>query len=84
MPRNTVRMAPMFLPISDAPDPKGVLVLLNCDRITCEVKELLLGRLRHSSDDLGTTQIERDKIASVDANPKKNDLRAMATLGWKL
>jgi hypothetical protein len=45
-----------------------VVVLLNGDRITGEVKELMLGRLVYKTDDLGTTYIEWDKIASVRAS----------------
>ena len=44
-----------------------VVVLLNGDRITGEVKELLFSRLKYSTDDLGTTYIEWDKISSVEA-----------------
>ena len=42
-------------------------MLLNGDRIG-EVKELMLGRLVYKTDDLGTTYIEWDKIASVSAS----------------
>jgi hypothetical protein len=42
-----------------------VIVLLNGDRITCEVKELLYGQLKIKTDDIGTIYIEWNKIASL-------------------
>jgi hypothetical protein len=44
-----------------------VVVLRNGDRLTGEVQQLERGRLRLSTDDLGTVEIEWDKIASVEA-----------------
>ena len=41
--------------------------LLNGDRLTGEVKELFLGQLKYSTDDLGTTYIEWDKVARLTA-----------------
>ena len=42
-----------------------VIVLRNGDRFTSEVKQLIRGQLRVSTDDLGTIYIEWDKIVSV-------------------
>ena len=42
-----------------------VVVLLNGDRITGEVKELAYGQLKFSTDDMGTLYIEWSKIASL-------------------
>ena len=42
-------------------------MLLNGDRITGEVKEVLLGRLRYKTDNLSQVHIEWDKVASVTA-----------------
>jgi hypothetical protein len=42
-----------------------VIVLLNGDRITCEVKTLSQGRVEVRTDDIGTVSIEWDKIATV-------------------
>ena len=44
-----------------------VLVMKNGDRITGEVEMLLRGRLRFGTDDMGTIEIEWDKVASVTA-----------------
>ena len=42
-------------------------MLFNGDRLTGEVKELVLGQLQFKTDNLGTTYIEWDKIVSVSA-----------------
>ena len=47
-----------------------IVTLLNGDKITCEIKELKAGKLRVSTDDMGTVYIEWDKIASVKARQK--------------
>lgn len=44
-----------------------VVVLRNGDRLTGEVRELNRGRLSLSTDDIGTIDIEWDKVVSVDA-----------------
>jgi hypothetical protein len=44
-----------------------VVVLRNGDRLTGEVKQLERGHLRLETDDLGTVEIEWDKVASVAA-----------------
>jgi Protein of unknown function, DUF481 len=44
-----------------------VVVLRNGDRLTGEVQQLERGRLRLKTDDLGTVEIEWDKVASVAA-----------------
>jgi hypothetical protein len=49
-------------------DPKTDLVVLkNGDRVTCEIRRLTRGRLRVKTDDMGTVDIEWNKIASVSA-----------------
>jgi len=45
-----------------------VVVLLNGDRITGEVKQLAYGQLKYSTDDMGTIYIEWDKIRSLTTN----------------
>ena len=42
-----------------------IVVLLNGDRITGEVKELAYGQLKFATDDMGTLYIEWSKIASL-------------------
>lgn len=42
-----------------------VVVLLNGDHITGEVKQLAYGQLKYSTDDMGTIYIEWDKIRSL-------------------
>jgi hypothetical protein len=42
-----------------------VVVLLNGDRITGEVKQLAYGQLKYKTDDMGTIYIEWDKIRSL-------------------
>ena len=44
-----------------------VVVLVNGNTFTCEIKLLQYGRLQASTDDLGTVNIEWDKVASVTA-----------------
>ena len=41
------------------------VVLLNGDRLTCEVKELSRGQLRVKTDDFGTIYIEWDKVVAI-------------------
>ncbi len=56
----------MFLTASIASGQKtDILVLMNGDRITGEVKELRHGLLRYSTDDAGTLGVEWDKVASL-------------------
>jgi len=45
-----------------------VVVLVNGDRITCEVKSLEHNRLKVNTDHMGTVEIEWDKIRSVQSN----------------
>lgn len=42
-----------------------VVILRNGDRITGEIKQLALGRLTYSTDDMGTLSIEWDKIDQI-------------------
>jgi len=44
-----------------------IVVLQNGDRITCEIDQLERGRLRLKTDDMGTLEVEWDKVASVTA-----------------
>jgi hypothetical protein len=47
-------------------DPKtDVVVLKNGDRLTCEIQRLFRGKLRVKTDDMGTVDIEWDKIESL-------------------
>jgi hypothetical protein len=49
-------------------DPKtDVVVLKNGDQVTCEIKRLDRGKLQVKTDDMGTIDIEWDKIESVTA-----------------
>jgi hypothetical protein len=57
----TFGAAPAFAKKTD------VVVLRNGDHLTGEVEQLERGRLQLSTDDLGTVQIEWDKVASVAA-----------------
>lgn len=51
-----------------AADPKtDVVVLKNGDRLTCEIRRLARGKLRVKTDDMGTVDIEWDKIESLTA-----------------
>ncbi len=45
-----------------------VVVMRNGDRVTCEIDQVERGRLRIKTDDMGTLDIEWDKVASVRAN----------------
>ena len=47
-----------------------IVVLLNGDNITCEIKEMKYGKIRVSTDDMGTVYIEWDKISSIKARQK--------------
>lgn len=47
-----------------------VVKLKNGDKVTCEIKELQRGKLRVSTDDMGTVYIEWDKVYSVKARQK--------------
>jgi ribosomal protein L34 len=44
-----------------------VVILKNGDRVTCEIRELSRGKLQVKTDDIGTLDMEWDKIASVSA-----------------
>ena len=48
-----------------AADKTDVLVLLNGDHLTGEIKELTYGQLKFKTDDMGTVYIEWEKIASI-------------------
>lgn len=45
-----------------------VIVLRNGDRITGEIKEMEKGRLRYSTDDMGTISVEWDEVARIWSN----------------
>jgi hypothetical protein len=56
----------MFAPPASLAAPKtDVVALVNGDRITGEIKELLNGQLKYKTDDLGTIYIEWDKIVHL-------------------
>ncbi len=52
-------------PIPLAAQKTDVVILHNGDRITGEIKQLALGRLTYSTDDMGTLSIEWEKIVQV-------------------
>ena len=64
-------MAAFLLALQPAAAPAApktdVVVLKNGDRLTGEVQQLDRGRLQLKTDDLGTVEIEWDKVASVTA-----------------
>src|SRR5262245_55445559 len=65
-----VGMACLCLAMTAAPARAAktdIVVLRNGDRLTCEVDELERGRLTVKTDDMGTIQIEWDKVQSVTA-----------------
>lgn len=69
-PSIRMRMTGVFAACSLAAGPAlaektDIIVLLNGDRITGEVKELAYGQLKFSTDDMGTLYIEWDKIAEL-------------------
>ncbi len=45
-----------------------VITLVNGDIITCEIKEMVRGKVRASTDNMGTVSIEWDKITKVVSN----------------
>lgn len=47
-----------------------IVILKNGDKVTCELKELQAGKLRVSTDDMGTVYIEWDKIATITATAR--------------
>jgi len=57
----------LLAPIAQAARKTDVVVLRNGDRITGEVQQLERGRLQLKTDDMGTLEIEWDKVASVSA-----------------
>ena len=59
-----------FLPSELFASKSDIVTLLNGDIITCEIKQLKSGKLRVSTDDMGTVYIEWDKIATVNARQK--------------
>jgi len=60
-----------------------VVVLKNGDHLTCEVQRLERGRLQVKTDDMGTVEIEWDKVASVTATAPfdVDDLRGHRYMG---
>ena len=56
----------LFVAAPAAADPKtDIVVLKNGDHITCEIKRLGRGKLQAKTDDMGTIDIEWDKVESV-------------------
>ena len=60
-----VILSTIVVAVVQAAPKDDVVTLRNGDRITCEVTALRRGLLEASTDDLGTIQIEWDKIASI-------------------
>jgi hypothetical protein len=55
----------LLTPIPLAAQKTDVVILRNGDRITGEIKQLALGRLTYSTDDMGTLSIEWEKIVQI-------------------
>jgi hypothetical protein len=61
----------LFLHIVLCPGPAAavpktdVITLINGDKITCEIKEMIRGKVRAKTDPMGTVSIEWDKVADV-------------------
>ena len=51
-----------------AADKTDIVVLINGDRITGEIKEMTYGQLKVKTEDIGTLYIEWEKIASITTN----------------
>jgi len=51
--------------VVDAQGKTDVVMMLNGDTLTCEIKELVRGRLRVSTDSLGTVQVEWEDVRQV-------------------
>ena len=45
-----------------------VITLINGDVITCEIKEMIRGKVRAKTDNMGTVSIEWDKVADLVSN----------------
>lgn len=58
-------LALLVVPLPAWAAKSDVVLLLNGDRITGEVKELAYGQLKFATDDMGTLYIEWSKIASL-------------------
>ena len=73
IPGAFVRLAALALgaglPLPGVAAPKtDVVILVNGDRITCEIKSLEHNRLKVSTDHMGTVYIEWDKIARLQSD----------------
>jgi hypothetical protein len=55
-------LALALVPFAAAAPKTDVVVLVNGDRITGEIKDLVTGQLKYKTDDVGTIYIEWDKI----------------------
>ena len=60
-----VAAAALLAPAAALAAKTDVVVLLNGDRITGEVKQLAYGQLKYKTDDMGTIYIEWDKVRSL-------------------
>lgn len=66
-----VFLGTLLLGVILAPNPAeavpktDVLTLINGDIITCEIKEMVRGKVRAKTDNMGTVSIEWDKVADV-------------------
>jgi len=63
-----VLLAPWLSLAAGAAPKTDVVVLMNGDHITCEIKSLEHNRLKVSTDHMGTVYIEWDKIARVQSD----------------
>lgn len=55
----------LCIPIAALADKTDVIYLRNGDRVTCEIKNLERGRLKASTDGMGTVYIEWEDIAQI-------------------
>ncbi len=62
-------LLPALFPNTASAVPKtDVITLVNGDVITCEIKEMIRGKVRASTDNMGTVSIKWDKITKVVSN----------------
>lgn len=58
------------LPATAVADKTDVIYMRNGDRVTCEIKQLERGRLKVSTDGMGTVYIEWEDIAQIVSNER--------------
>ena len=55
----------LLAPVPLAAQKTDVVILINGDHVTGEIKQLSLGRLEYSTDDMGTLSIQWEKIVQI-------------------